>query len=308
MLKRWGLQIQEYPTTRALPEELANNPEARARDLNAAFADPKVKAIFASIGGNDSHKLLPFLDEETIKRNLKIVMGFSDTSTLLIFCHLQGMLTFHGPSIMAGLAQADNLPERFETELKQMLFEPSDSFDYQAFNQYCDGYPDWAQPENIGTTHPLKPDNGWNWLSGSGTTQGHLIGGCLETLEQLKHTSIWPTDTFWNKKILFLETSENKPSLEQVETALIDYRERGILKQLNGLIIGRARDYSDEEKQALDERILRVIEPINRPELIIVTNFDTGHTDPQFLLPIGGTAELNANQKTVRLIEPWLSP
>ena len=58
-LREWGLEIREYPSTRASAERLAADPRARAADVNAAFGDPSIQAIVASIGGDDSIRLLP---------------------------------------------------------------------------------------------------------------------------------------------------------------------------------------------------------------------------------------------------------
>src|SRR3989344_4296807 len=72
ILTEWGLKIKEFPTARMDSTFLRENPQVRAKDINDAFADPEVKAIFASIGGNDSVRTVPFLDKDIIYRNPKI--------------------------------------------------------------------------------------------------------------------------------------------------------------------------------------------------------------------------------------------
>src|SRR5687768_12744394 len=69
-------------TTHALrsPEWLAKNPKARAEDLLEAFADPSIKAIISTIGGDDSVRLLPHLDLKVLRDNPKIFLGYSDTT------------------------------------------------------------------------------------------------------------------------------------------------------------------------------------------------------------------------------------
>ena len=79
--EEFGLSIKEYPTARAEADFLYHQPEARAVDVNQAFADPEVKAIIASIGGDDSIRILPFLNPDIIQSNPKILMGYSDTTT-----------------------------------------------------------------------------------------------------------------------------------------------------------------------------------------------------------------------------------
>ncbi len=123
VLREWGLNVKEFPTTRMDAGLLRTNPQIRAKDINDAFADSEVKAIFASIGGDDSVRILPFVDRKIVAGNQKILMGYSDTSTLHTFLNLQGLVSFYGPSIMAGFSQMENLPESFKSHVHEILFE-----------------------------------------------------------------------------------------------------------------------------------------------------------------------------------------
>ena len=76
----FGLEVVEMPHTLDPPEEVAKNPEARAADLMAAFADPSIRGIFSTIGGDDSIRLLPYMDFELIRANPKVFIGYSDTT------------------------------------------------------------------------------------------------------------------------------------------------------------------------------------------------------------------------------------
>lgn len=103
----------------------------------------------------------------------------------------------------------------------------------------------------------------------------------------MKGTDFWPQKKFWHNKIFFLETSENKPSIEQVKRMLRNYGMQGIFDQISALFFGRARDYSDEEKKALDKAILQIVrDEFKNDRLLIVSNMDFGHTDPQWILPL----------------------
>jgi muramoyltetrapeptide carboxypeptidase LdcA involved in peptidoglycan recycling len=306
-LKEWGLVIREYPTARAENTFLVKNPRARAKDINDAFAAPEVKAIFASIGGDDSVRILPFLDKKVISENPKILMGYSDTTTLLTFCNQLGMVTFHGPSIMAGFSQLENLPKAFHQHIRDMLFSWSFTYQYKPYGLYCDGYPDWMHKENIGKTNGLKQDAGWNFIQGSGIAEGILFGGCIEVLQFMNGTDFWPHKDFWNGRILFLETSEDKPSVKNVKWMLRNYGMQGIFDKISALLFGRPRDYSTEEKNALDKMIIEVVKgEFGNHKLMIVTNMDFGHTDPQFILPLGIKAKVDCSRKTFELTEPAL--
>lgn len=307
VLQEWGLKIKEFPTARMDATLIRANPQIRAKDINDAFTAPQVKAIFASIGGNDSVRILPFLDKKIIVENPKILMGYSDTSTLHVFANLQGLITFYGPSIMVGFSQMDSLPGNFKSHVREILFEPKENYEYQPYGTYCDGYPDWANKENIGKVNPMKSDDGWHWLQGNGQVQGELFGGCIEVLEMMKATNFWPSQDFWNGKIFFLETSEEKPSIHYIDHVLRNYGMLGVYDKISGLIFSRARDYSDEEKKELEEKIVSIVaKEFGKPDLPIVANFDVGHTDPQLVLPLGVKAEIDCAAKQIKLIESWL--
>ncbi len=307
ILREWGLVVKEFPTARMDAKFLRSNPEIRAKDINDAFADPDVKAIFASIGGDDSVRILPFLDKGIIANNPKILMGYSDTTTLHAFANLQGLVTLYGPSIMAGFSQMRQLPERYEANVREMLFAPGERHDYLPYDRYCDGYPNWAKVENLGKTNPTKTNDNWHWLQGGACVRGELFGGRVEVLEMMKGTEFWPSPEFWNGKILFLETSEEKPPVHSIGHILRNYGMLGVFDRISGLVFGRARDYSDEEKRELEEKIQSVVAgEFGRHDLPIVANFDVGHTDPQLVLPLGVTMEIDCLNKKITLVEPWL--
>lgn len=307
VLRKWGLKIKEYPTARADAKLLHKNPKMRADDINAAFADKEVKAIFATIGGDDSVRILPFIDPKVITGNPKILMGYSDTTTLNTLGNLLGLVTFNGPSIMAGFSQMENLPSAYEEHTMQMLFQPSQTYEYSSYGQYCDKYLDWEKPENVGKVEPLKAADGWRFIQGAGTVDGGLWGGCIEVLEFMKGTAFWPDKNFWKGRILFFETSEEKPPVGNVKYMLRNYGMQGVFDKASAILFGRARDYSPEEKRQLEEMLRDVVGgEFGRPDLPIVTNMDFGHTDPQHILPLGVKAQIDCNDKSFKLIEPWL--
>jgi len=303
--EEFGLSIKEYPTARAEAEFLYHHPEVRAVDVNQAFADPEVKAIIASIGGDDSVRILPLLNPDIIQGNPKILMGYSDTTTLLAYCNQLGLVTFHGPSVMAGFSQLKNLPPAFADHIRVMLFDAPQTYRYEPYPIWVEGYPDWNQPENTGKVNPSQPNEAqWQWLQGDSVTQGELFGGCIEVLEFLKGTVYWPGPDFWSGKILFFETSEDKPTPDQVKYMLRNYGIQGIFDKANGLIFGRPRDYTEEEKKRLADVIVTVVATeFGQPDLPIIANMDFGHTDPQFILPLGVKAEIDCRHRIFKLIE-----
>ncbi len=303
----FGYAVQ-FPTAMMSPEELDENPRRRAEDVNAAFADPQIKAIVASLGGDDSVRILPYLDLPTILANPKILMGYSDTTTLTTWLAQQGLVTFNGPTVLAGFAQMNHLPSAFRSHVIAMLSEPREETRYTPYERWCDGYQDWNAPDYNGETLELLPNPGPRWIQGEGVHQGRLFGGCIEVLEFMKATPFWPAPELWNGRILFLETSEDKPSVSQVKWMLRNYGSMGALDRIAGLVFGRARGYTDEMKTQLEEMIVKVVaKEFGRTDLPIVANADFGHTDPQWVLPLNVMAELDCDAQTFRLIEPCVA-
>jgi muramoyltetrapeptide carboxypeptidase LdcA involved in peptidoglycan recycling len=305
-----GLRVRELPTARMTPTALHKNPRARAADLNAAFVDPDVAAIVASIGGEDSVRVLPYLDRQIIRTNPKILMGYSDTTTLLSFAQTLGLVTFHGPAVMAGLAQLRALPPAFAAHLRDIVFAAPSTYTYRPYGAYIERYLDWHDPGNAGLVEPLRADpDGLRRLQGDHRAEGRLFGGCIEVLEFLKGTAFWPAPDFWAGRILFFETSEEVPPPARVGYFLRNYGMQGIFDRAAGVVFGRARGYTPEQKRELEERIVSIIAgEFGRGDMPIVANADFGHTDPQWVLPLGISAELDPTAPSLRLIEPACLP
>src|SRR5439155_23308189 len=110
----------------------------------------------------------------------------------------------------------------------------------------------------------------------------------------LSGARVWPALDVWNVKILFVEASEEKPHRSYVRRWLRTFGILGSLDRINGLLIGRARDYNDEEKEKLDQNIVAVVsDEFRRPDLAIVTNMEFGHTDTQLIIQLGVNAEID---------------
>lgn len=303
-LKSLGLRVKECAHTRSDDAFLYTHPELRAKDINDAFADEEVKAIIASIGGDDSVRILPYLDPKVIKNNPKIFMGFSDATTMTTYLRQCGLVAFHGPSIMAGFAQWNYQGKEFQEHVKEFFFHPKEKMSYVPFSLYAQGYTSWEDVQTLGQLKKHTLHDGWHWLQGNTKVTGRLFGGCIEVLEFLKSTDYWPAEDTWKDTILFFETSENVPSVEQVKYMLRNYGMQGVFQNISALLFGIARGYSSDATKELEEMIVQVVgQEFGQKELCIVTNMNFGHTDPQWILPVGIRAEVDPMKKTFQLCE-----
>lgn len=301
-LKKMGFNIIEYPTARKSIEYLYNNPKKRAEDINNAFFDKNINGIITSIGGNDSIRTLKYINKNAIKNNPKFFMGFSDTSTFNTYFNQLGLITFNGPSIMAGIAQIEKIPN-YKKNFEEFLFKKWKNYDYKPYEYYTNGYIDWGT-KKVGVKKLIK-ENNWNFYGGK--AKGELFGGCIDVLTMINGTKFWPKPKFFKNKILFLETSEEKPSPSFVKYTLRNFGVQGILNNINGILFGKARDYTNIEKKELDENIKLVLEKEFNVDIPVITNMNFGHTDPQIILPLGAKASINCENKEFKLTEsPFL--
>jgi muramoyltetrapeptide carboxypeptidase LdcA involved in peptidoglycan recycling len=304
----FGLKV--VPTPHALKDEdwIYNNPKARAEDLHWALENPEIKGIISMIGGYESVRTLPFINHDLIRKYPKVFMGFSDT-TIQLIAHLNaGVVSFQGPSMMAGISSLRGYPYAKES-MQRILFDGYTGL-LQPAPFWSQTHLDWAAPDYAAKAHErlgLQKGEGWLWLQGDKRVEGHLIGGCIEVLEMLKGTQWWPKPELFEGAVLYLETSNEVPSVSQVEYWLRNYASLGILNSINALLFARARDYTPEMKEQLHKSILKVLKEVGREDMPVVANMDIGHTIPMMVMANGCRVAVDAKNKTVEMLEAAIS-
>src|SRR3984885_248472 len=236
----FGVEVVESRHVLADIPWLAAHPEARAGDLMEVLKDPSIHGIISTIGGDDSIRMLPFLDYGVIRQNPKVFIGYSD-STVTHFAFLKaGVTSFYGPSLMAGFDENGGLPPYMAESVRQMLFLAAPS---TLISPNTDGWTieswRWDDEKRNEKKRQLQPSSGWKWLQGSGCHRGRLIGGCLDVIDWLRGTPVWPEPEVWRNSILFLETSEDQPSPMLVTYMLRSLGATGALKEIQGILLGR---------------------------------------------------------------------
>ncbi len=299
----FGLHVVEMTNTRADPEWLAANPQARAEDLMAAFADPSIAGIVSTIGGDDSMRILSFLELDVIRSNPKVLIGYSDTTVTQMACLRAGLVTFSGPAIMAGFAENAGMHRYTQDGVRASLFEPQPD---RIWPENDDGWTvehlDWADPDNQERLRALRPSTGWRWLGGR-TARGPLVAGCMEVLDWLRGTQWWPD---LDGAVLAIETSEEAPPPHALERFLRSLAAVGDLSRLVALLFGRpgGAELPVVDHVAYDRAVVSVIRgEAGLSDLPIVTGMDFGHTDPMWTLAEGMTVEVDPGLRVVRFPE-----
>ncbi|MFG1906358.1 S66 peptidase family protein [Kribbella sp. NPDC048928] len=292
----FGLDPVEYPTTR----KMQSSPEDRAADLHAAWSDPSIRAVIASIGGDDQITVLKHLDPEVFRANPKPFFGYSDNTNLLNFLYSLGLPAFHGGSVMVQFGRGGAMHPDTERSLRAALFTGGD-FDLTPATGWTDVDHDWNDPVNLQTEPPLFPGTGWTW-NGSRAVTGKLWGGCLEILDWQLAANRWmlPTESYGG--VLFCETSEEMPTAEHVYWMLRNLGERGLLERFDAVLWGRPKSTSLFQKLTPEESVAyitgqylavdRALAEYN-PNAVLVKGLDIGHTDPMQVLPYGGQVRIN---------------
>ncbi|RDW15683.1 S66 family peptidase [Oceanobacillus chungangensis] len=296
----FGLQVVPMPNSLKGSEYIYENPEARAADLNAAFADETIKGIIANIGGEDSIRLLPHIDFNMIRENPKVFMGYSDVTVSHLFCHKAGISSFYGPAVLTDFAENVEMDAYTVDMIERTLFSNEIIGEIKPAEEWTSEFLEW-DIVNKDTQRKLQPNHGYEVLQGNGTVTGRLIGGCIEVLEFAKGTMLWPEEKYWENCILFFETSEEKPAPDLLKYWLRNYASQGILQKANGIIFGKPQDeaYYEEYKEVL----LQVMKEYSLEHLPILYNLNFGHTEPKFILPYGALAQIDCTKATLSILE-----
>ncbi|WP_406089773.1 S66 peptidase family protein [Streptomyces sp. NBC_01013] len=289
----FGLEPVEYAATR----KMGSTPQERAADIHAAFADPTVKAVISSIGGDDQITVLPHLDGELLRANPKPFFGYSDNTNLLVFLDSLGIVGYHGGSVMVELGRPGAMHSLTADSLRAALFTRGDHELARAKETGSVNSP-WEDPRTFDREPDLLPADDWTWHNAGRVVQGASWGGNLEILSWLlmADREIRPAAEY-EGRVLFLETSEDMPRADEVYWILRSMGERGLLRRFPALLMGRAKNWSFERplgdvdgvryREEQREAVLRALNEY-APETMAVFDVDLGHTDPQLVIPYGG--------------------
>lgn len=301
----FGLQVVVMPNALKGIDYLDEHPEARAADLMAAFRDKTIKAVFNAIGGDDTIRLLPYIDFEVLRQNPKIFTGFSDTTTNHFMMFHAGLVSYYGASVMNNWAEYVKINDYTLEMIRKTLFDPQPELDIPSAPYWYDDEDErvWWKEENMGVQKAYHPEEvGYEVIQGSGVAEGELLGGCVDVFIELTGTPIWPTLDQWRGKLLMLETSEEDMSCDLLTWQLRNLAAQGIFDVIKGIIVGKpARRSKYEAYKAVYRRV--VGKEAGHPELPILYNVNFGHAEPIGVLPIGVKARLDGEKGTLRLLE-----
>lgn len=274
-LAQLGLNVKLAAHVRDRYGYLGGRDADRAADINSMFADSSVRALIAMRGGWGSSRILQKLDYDLIRRQPKIIMGYSDITALVLAIYARsGVVTFHGP---VGTSDWN----RFTLDwVRRILFSG----------------------EAVTLRNPWYDPHYRVETLTAGRARGRLVGGNLSVLAGMVGSPYLPE---WQGTILFVE--EIGEEVYRVDRMLTQLKLAGILDRISGFIFGQCRDCDPEEpdkslsfRQMLSEHIKPLGIPAWYGSMI-------GHMRDKFTVPVGAEVEIDALRGTVKLLEPAVS-
>jgi muramoyltetrapeptide carboxypeptidase len=262
---------------------MAGSEKERLEDLHAMFADPGVAAVFCLEGGYGTERLLSGIDYELLRRNPKILLGYSDITGLhLAISKKAGLVTFHGPVALG------SMPSWSLASLKKALFSP----------------------EPIGEL-ANPPEDDPNWPSfplhtvSAGKARGAIAGGNLTLVSTTMGT---PYEIDARGKILFLEDTGEAPY--RVDRMLTQLKLAGKLQEAAGVVWGTCTECtpaksSFEVNLSMSDVLDEILGDLGKP---VLSGLVFGHTKEKATIPIGVEAELDAGAKRVAIVEAATVP
>lgn len=286
-----GVEPVEFPTTR----QMGASAQERAADVNAAFADPSIRAIFSVVGGDDQIAMTPYLDPSLPQADPKPFFGYSDNTNILNWLWRHGVGAYHGGSTMVHLGPATLDPLHLDT-LKAALFGGGDlPLSFPTLSEDF-GF-DWSEARSLTEPAPREEAAQVEFIGSNQAVRGHTWGGCMEVLDQLAWAGRLPAAKDLEGGILLLETSEILPPPEYVGRWVRALGEGRYLDALGALAFAqpvvqdRAKtspaEVRDTHREAYVDYLLTNIARY-REDLLVCVNLPFGHTRPQAVLPYGG--------------------
>lgn len=298
-LEEMGLNVIAAPNSLKGTSYLDKNPEARADDIMWAFANKSVKAIIANIGGNDSIRLLPYLDENAIADNPKILCGYSDVMTLHLYCNQIGLSTFYGDNLLTTVAEAERWHPYSKEWFRKTLFDSSPIGNIPPSAE-------WSYDNNHHTNPKYKKtyikNSGYVHIQGDGIVKGRLFGGHGGISEHEDNDKINIDKHCFENCIFFFEDIPEVCDVRYIGEFFDWLGKNGYLHLMNGIIIGKMRSPKDFTPFA--DKIKEIVsDKYGLRNLPIIYGLNFGHSSPIFVLPYGAMAEIDCDNLSFSILE-----
>lgn len=290
-LKSKGFEVVEQDQVRKRTGHTAGSIQERVASLNALLQDDSIDILMAYWGGANTNQILPYLDYDMFKKFPKPMIGFSDTSALLLAVNkLSGVRTYMGPS---GITFDKPQPFDYSFDYFYKTIVKPDS------KVLIEDSPIWADDLYFlrkDSDHRIIKDNSGRKVFKDGKAHGVICASNLQTLLVLAGTKFFPD---LKDKILFLEEAEDE-SPSMIHRFFTHLSQVIDLNTLRGICIGRFAEQNNFKPENSEEMIYEDV--FGSLDLPIIYNLDFGHTDPLFTIPMGATARIDTKADLLEFI------
>lgn len=270
-MEKLGLKVKYTQNIFNKTGYLAGDDKSRLDDLHAMYEDKEVKAIWCLRGGYGCTRLLPHLDYDLIKRNPKMLIGYSDVTALLLAIYKEtGLMGIHGV-----VAISDYFSSYTYEHTKAMLFGYKDLYHFETLMQENDKYK--QEPYTIV----------------SGKASGKIVAGNLSLLTAMIGSPYAPG---YKNKIVFIEEVGEKPY--RIDRMLTQMFQSTDIAQCAGVVLGvfnECEPKADDLSISLKEMLIERFAIINKP---CFYGFPFGHVGDITPLPEGAFAQIDCDKMT----------
>ncbi|MFI9645202.1 LD-carboxypeptidase [Streptomyces sp. NPDC052040] len=287
ILERMGFRVRVSPMVDPARKRwwASGTPAEQAAELNALLRDPDVRAIVAHTGGQAAIGYLDLIDLDAIRADPKPIVGYSDISLLHMALHARtGLVGFHADIATHGfggdwytLGDAARRSELVDLYTRVL-----------------------TRAEAPGVLPPMGAWESWR----PGRAQGPLVGGLLNRMVQLQSTPFALAAERFDGAVLFWE--ELQRPVSRIWCDLHTLRLSGVLDRIAGMVVGIPTEVTPYEDGGTDRVGLRdvVLDVLDRRDIPVLAQVDFGHTSPNLPLPLGVRAAVDADNRTLTLLEP----
>ena len=279
--RKLGIKVSYSKHADEIDDFLSSSIQSRLDDLHEAFQDKSVDGILTAIGGFNTNQLIDKIDYDLIKRNPKIICGYSDITCLThAITTKTGMVTYSGPHF-----SSFGMIKGFEYTLEyfKKCLMSDQPYQINPTPVYSDDM--WFIDQE---KRNFRPNENYYIINtvDKQKISGRIVGGHVRCIASLQGTEFWPDLT---NSVLFLEEDEEiSPQVfDRMLQSLIHQKD---FKSVKAILIGRFQDATKMSKELLTQ-IIKTKEALKN--IPVIANIDIGHTTPIITYPIGGKIDID---------------
>ena len=265
----------------------------RVSELNDLIRNPDVRCIMSSIGGMNSNSLLPYIDYDALRKDPKIIIGYSDVTAVLFAIYAQtGLVTYYGPAVVSSFGELPPYVDETFNYFESVVTE-KESLPYvlPTPDIWTDEFIDWDSQDRSkkGTENKLVTVH-------CGKAEGRLIAGNLNTME-----GFWASEYFPEIRkgdILLIEDSLKDTAT--IERSFAMLKLNGVFDLIGGLVLGKHEQFDDRGSGRKPYEILE--EVMGNISIPVLAEFDCCHTHPMLTVPIGSYVCLDADRRQLTIL------